>query len=99
LSLDVLATGTHRVDLTYINPFEGQHVVVACNKRRVEEFELPVGPAPQHLILSLPLKAGSNSVELAFRLWETPDSDGRALAMMLTDVTIELEHPATAAAA
>jgi hypothetical protein len=99
VSIDVLATGSHRVDLTYVNPYKGQHVVVVCNKRRIGEFELHAGRTPRRLSLSLPLKAGSNTVELAFRLWETPDGEDRALAMMLIDVTVAPEHPATLAAA
>jgi hypothetical protein len=99
-TIDVLEGGSHRVDLTYVNPFEGQRVVVACNKKRVGEFELPADkPARHRLALSLPLKAGRNTVELAFRLWEKPDDEDRALALMLVDVAIEAERTPAAAAA
>lgn len=99
-TIDALQDGIHQVDLTYVNPFEGQRVVVACNKKRVGEFELAVGKSEQHLLaIELSLGAGPNTVELAFRLWEKPDYDERALALMLVDLAIEPAQPATAAAA
>jgi hypothetical protein len=99
-AIDVLEGGSHRVDLTYINPFEGQRVVIACNKNRIGEFELPAGkPARHRLSLLLPLRAGRNTVELGFRLWEKPNYEERALALMMVDVAIEIERTAAAAAA
>jgi glycosyltransferase involved in cell wall biosynthesis len=99
LSIDALQDGGHRIDLTFINPHEGQRLVLACNKKRVGEFELKGGgPAPHRISAPLPLRAGENAIDLAFRLWDKPDHDDRALAAMLVDLTVDLEERSAVAA-
>ena len=98
-AIDALEDGPHRIGLTYANALEGQRVVVACNRKRIGEFELSADkPARHRLSRALPLKAGRNSVELAVRLWDKPDDEDRTLALMLVDVTVEAERTTAAAA-
>jgi hypothetical protein len=53
--------GSHRIDLTFINPYEGQRVVVACTEKRAGELDLAAGcPTLRHLSVSLPSRAGEN---------------------------------------
>jgi hypothetical protein len=82
--------GTHRLEITYASPPAGQRVVLACNKSRIGEFELIAGGrAVERLSITVPLKAGSNKIQLAFRTWDTPECDDRALALKLVAVVAE----------
>ena len=91
-TVEVFDSGRYRLSLRYINRFRDQRMILACNKKLVGEFELSArGKAPDQLTVSVPLQAGVNTIEMAFRFWDKSDYDERALALMLVDIGIEPE--------